>query len=79
MESSAVEGSDRLQSENGGCSQRAGEVPSADCEHTDHEMLLLTELNVPLMDVPKAEIAVAQTATIRANITPYRRPSDRLR
>jgi hypothetical protein len=34
-------------------------------------MELLTELNVPLTLVPSAETATAQTAMIKANITPY--------
>jgi hypothetical protein len=41
------------------------------CERTHHEIELLTELNVPLTLVPRVFTPAAQTAMIRANITPY--------
>jgi hypothetical protein len=41
------------------------------CERNDHEIELLTELNVPLTCVPSVFTPAAQTAMIKANITPY--------
>ena len=41
------------------------------CERADHEMELLTELNVPLTLVPSVFTPAATTAMIKANITPY--------
>jgi hypothetical protein len=58
-----------------GCSQHATDsIPPARLRASrfDYELReLLTELNVPLTLVPSDLTAAAQTAMIRANITPY--------
>jgi hypothetical protein len=41
------------------------------CERVDHESELFTELNVLLTLLPSVVTIVAQTAMIRANMTPY--------